>query len=144
VGPFDTGTSCTVTEPTLPTAPTGWTFGTVSITGSPATIIKGTQTTPTPVTVTVTNTISPDLGNLRILKTLSNPDSAPGIQSSFTVNYNCGGSYTGQVSVAPGSPATVNGIPTGSSCSVTEVAPTAIPNFTWGTITYTPASITIS
>jgi hypothetical protein len=48
------------------------------------------------------------------------------------------------VTVAPGSPATVNSIPTGNTCSVTEVTPTAIPNFTWGTPTYTPASIVIS
>ncbi len=41
VGPFDTGTSCTVSEPVLPTAPTGWTFGAPVIATSPATIVKG-------------------------------------------------------------------------------------------------------
>ena len=56
VGPFDTGTVCTVSEPSLPAAPSGWTFGTPSVSGSPATIAKGTQATP--VTVTVTNSIS--------------------------------------------------------------------------------------
>ena len=40
-------------------------------------------------------------------------------------------------------PATVSGIPTGNTCSVTEVKPADIPGFTWGTITYTPSSIEI-
>jgi uncharacterized repeat protein (TIGR01451 family) len=55
-GPFDTETVCTVSEPSLPSAPSGWTFGSPSISGSPATIVKGTAATP--VTVTVTNTIT--------------------------------------------------------------------------------------
>ncbi len=93
-------------------------------------------------TITVGNSITRDLGSLQIAKTLSNPDGAS-VPASFTVNYDCGTGYTGQVSVAPGSPATVNGIPTGSTCTVTEVAPAAIPGYTWGTITYTPASVTI-
>ncbi len=38
---------------------------------------------------------------------------------------------------------TVSGIPTGNTCTVTEVAPAPIPGYTWGTITYTPASVTI-
>src|SRR5206468_2567274 len=61
-----------------------------------------------------------------------------------TVNYDCGGSFTGQVSVSPGSPATVPGIPTGSTCSVTEVTPTAILGYTWGTITYSPTSVSVA
>ncbi|MBP1598697.1 MAG: hypothetical protein H6Q05_4074, partial [Acidobacteria bacterium] len=45
-----------VSEPILPTAPSGWTFGTPSISGSPATIIKGDQAIA--VVVTVTNSIT--------------------------------------------------------------------------------------
>ena len=141
VGPFDSGTQCTVSEPTLPTAPTGWTFGTPSISPTqPVAITAGNQAAA--VEVTVTNSITRDTGSLEIKKTLSNPDGA-NVPASFTVKYDCGTGYTGQVSVAPGSPATVNGIPTGNTCTVEEVAPAAIPGFTWGTITYTPASVTI-
>ena len=43
-----TGFSCTITEDTLPTAPTGFTWSTPVITGSPALITKG-ETTPTSV-----------------------------------------------------------------------------------------------
>lgn len=54
ISAIPTGTACTVTEPTLPTAPAGWTFGTPTF--NPATgkvTISG-----TPAEVTVTNTIS--------------------------------------------------------------------------------------
>src|SRR5206468_2572024 len=50
---------------------------------------------------------------------VSNPDGAT-LPASFKVNYDCGGIYTGQVSVASGSPATVSAIPTGSSCKITD------------------------
>ncbi len=141
VGPFDTDTQCTVSEPTLPSAPTGWTFGIPSVSGSPATIVKGDQAAA--VAVTVTNTITRDLGSLKILKTVSNPDGAS-VPASFSVDYDCGAGYTGNVSVDPGTPATINNIPTGNTCTVTEVSPTAIPGYTWGTITYSPASVAIS
>ncbi len=55
-------------------------------------------------TVTCTYTNTRNTGSLRILKTVSNPDGAT-LPASFTVNYDCGTGYTGQVSVAPGSPA---------------------------------------
>ena len=132
-----TGNSCTVTEDAL--APiSGYTWGTPTFT--PASIVISSKGGT--FTITVGNSITRDRGSLKIYKTLSNPDGAS-VPASFTVDYNCGTGYTGQVSVAPGSPATVNGIPTGSTCSVTEVAPTPIPNYTWGTITYAPSSVTI-
>jgi hypothetical protein len=146
IGPFDTGTSCAVTEPSTPTAPTGWTFGTPSVDISPVIIVKNTAATTTTLS-TVTNSITRDRGTFTIEKTVSNPDGAT-VPVSFTVNYNCGldtdgSTISGQRSIAPGSPATVTAVPTGNTCSVTEVAPAAIPGFTWGTITYTPATIVI-
>jgi hypothetical protein len=132
------GTSCTISEPTLPNPPGGYSFGQPTFSPSDTVQIAADTT----VTVTTNNTLTRDVGSLKILKTLSNPDGAS-VPASFAVNYDCGTGYTGQVSVAPGSPATVSGIPTGNVCTVTEVAPAAIPGFTWGTITYTPASVTI-
>lgn len=139
VSGIPTGTSCTVSE-TPPTAPTGYTFGTPTLSPSATVTIAANDAT---VEVTTNNALSRDTGSLRILKTVSNPDGAP-VPASFSVNYNCGTGHAGTVSAAPGSPATVNGIPTGNTCTVTEVAPTTIPNHTWGTITYTPASVVIS
>src|SRR5204863_373551 len=87
VGPFDTGTSCAVTEPALPTAPTGWTFGTPSISGSPATITKGNAAAA--VSVTVTNSISRDQGYLKINKVFNALASA--FTGTFSINETCGG-----------------------------------------------------
>ncbi len=141
VGPFDTGTSCAVSEPTLPTAPTGWTFGSAEVSGSPAKIVKGDQAAA--VLVSVTNSITRDLGNFKITKSTSNPDGAI-LPAAFTGTYDCGTGYTGSWSVADGASQTISGIPTGNVCSVAETAPVAIPGFTWGAANYTPATIVIS
>ncbi len=139
VGPFNTGTSCTVGELSLPTAPAGWTFGTPVVTGSPATIVKGDQAAA--VSVTVTNTISRDQGYLKINKAFDPKTS--GFTGTFAIVYNCGaGDQT--VNVAAGSWVTVGPFPTGTSCTVSEpLLPTAPTGWTFGTpiITGTPATI---
>jgi hypothetical protein len=145
VGPFDTGTSCAVTEPTLPTAPTGWTFGTPSISGSPATITKGDAAAA--VGVTVTNSISRDLGNLRITKTVVGGSS--GFTGSFSVDVICGGdggTYLDRIINYPSPGAiTIANIPTGNTCTVTEDSPTGAPTgYTWGTASITNSPATIS
>ena len=86
VGPFPTGTVCNVSEPVVPTAPLGWTFGTPVITGSPATIVKGDQAAA--VLVTVTNSITRDQGYLKVTKAF-NPLTS-GFTGTFCVVYNCG------------------------------------------------------
>ncbi len=93
------------------------------------------------VTCTYTNARD-DRGALRILKTVSNPDGAT-LPASFTMNYNCGTGYTGSVQVAAGGSATVNNIPTGSICTVTEAALAPIAGYTWGApvISGSPATI---
>ena len=85
-------------------------------------------------------------GSLKITKTVSNPDGAT-LPATFTMDYNCGTGYTGQVPVAYPTPGfeTVPGIPTGNICTVTEVAPATITDYTWGwPPTYTPASQVIA
>ena len=77
---------------------------------------------------------------------MSNPDGAT-LPATFTMDYNCGTGYTGQVPVAYPTPGfeTVPGIPTGNTCTVTEVAPATITDYTWGwPPTYTPASQVIA
>ena len=95
------------------------------------------------VSCTFTNTRK--TGSLKISKTVSNPDGAT-LPATFTMDYNCGTGYTGQVPVAYPTPGfeTVPGIPTGNTCTVTEVAPATITDYTWGAPTYTPESVTIS
>ena len=99
VGPFDTGTSCAVSEPTLPTAPSGWTFGTPSISGSPATIVKGAQAAA--VEVTVTNSITRDTRKFQDLE--DDEQSGWGVVAGGVHrSYDCGTGYTGTFSVASG------------------------------------------
>ena len=139
-----TGSECTITEVTPKDIP-GYTWG--AVTYSPRTTVV--ETKGATYTVQANNVITKNRGTFTIEKALTNDDGAP-VPSSFTVNYNCGfdtdgkTALTGQKSIAPGSPATVSGIPTGNSCSVTEVAPAPIAGYTWASpITYTPSSIEI-
>ena len=140
VGPFNTGTSCSVSEPVLPTAPTGWTFGTPVVAGSPAVITKGDQAAA--VGVTVTNSITRDQGYLKISKVFDAKTS--GFAGTFAIKYNCGaGDVT--VNVAGGASTTVGPFNTGTSCSVSEpVLPTAPTGWTFGTpvVAGSPAVIT--
>ena len=73
--------------------------------------------------LTVANRITRDLGSLVLAKSLTGGPA--GYTGPFTINYDCGTGYTGSVSVAAGSSQTVSGIPTGTSCTVSETLPTA-------------------
>ena len=90
----------------------------------------------TPPTITVNNTLARDTGSFKIIKTITNPDHATIAQTSFSVDWKCtlnSVDTTGTASINTTTATTVPNIPAGSSCSVTsEVAPTAIPYFTWG------------
>jgi hypothetical protein len=139
VGPFDTGTSCSVSEPILPTAPTGWTFGTPSVSGSPATITKGDQAAA--VSVSVTNTITRDLGKLVLSKTFDPGTS--GFNGTFAIHYDCsdGVAHDGTVNLSAGGSQEITGIPTGTVCTVTEpTLPTAPAGYSFGTPTFTDTS----
>jgi len=121
IGPFPVGTVCTVTEPSLPGAPSGWTFGNPSIPGSPVTIIAG--NVDHAQLVTVTNTISQDTGSL----------------------VRCGQGFTGTVSLDAGTSKTIGGIPTGTSCTISENPPAAPTGYSFGTPTFSPSNqVTIS
>jgi uncharacterized repeat protein (TIGR01451 family) len=133
-----TGSTCSVTE-VAPAAIPGYTWGPVTYTPASIDVSEKDQA----FELTVGNSITRDRGSLRILKTVNNPDGAT-VPASFAVNYDCGRGYTGKVDVSPGSPATVPNLPTGNTCTVSEVAPVAIPGFTWGAVTYTPASVAIA
>jgi Domain of unknown function (DUF5979) len=65
------------------------------------------------------------------------------LPAAFTGAYDCGTGYTGTWSVANGASQTFSGIPTGNLCSVTEDTLAPITGYTWGTPSYSPATITI-
>jgi hypothetical protein len=147
-----TGTICTVTEPTLPEAPVGWTFGEpsfdpengrVEITGSGSTIV-GISMVPVGAEVTVYNTISRDLGELNISKVFNPGDS--GFTGTFTIAYDCDGTtHDGTVNLTAGTSQTITGIPTGTQCTVTEPSlPTPPAGWSFGIPTYNPADGTVT
>jgi hypothetical protein len=136
VGPFDAGTSCTVSEPTVPTAPSGWAFGspTLNPINGQVTIVKGNQASA--VTVEVTNTITRDTGSLKIKKIFAAGSS--GFGGTFAINYDCndGTAHDGTANLAAGGETTISGIPTGTECTVSEPnTPTPPTGWTFGTPT---------
>ena len=93
-----------------------------------------------------------NVGDLQILKSLSNPNVAP-VPATFAIGYVCsigqgeGTRYTksGQVNVAPGGAGvTVEDIPMGATCTITEVTPSPISGYTWAAVTYSPQSVEIA
>ena len=143
VGPFDTGTQCSVSEPSLPSAPTGWTFGAPQVSGSPATIVTSSQGSPG-VTVTVTNTISRDSGYLKVSKVFD-PKSS-GFAGTFAIKVDCGAGVQ-TVNVAASGSATVGPFDTGTQCSVSEPSlPSAPTGWTFGApqVSGSPATIVTS
>ncbi|MBA3877352.1 MAG: hypothetical protein C0498_10505 [Anaerolinea sp.] len=119
---------CTVTEPTLPSAPAGYTWGAPVITGSPVTL-DGDVTS---ATVTVTNPLTRDTGSLQISKVFDPLTS--GFGGTFAIDYDCddGTAHDGTVNLAAGGSQTISGIPTGTTCVVSESTPTPPTGWTFG------------
>jgi hypothetical protein len=135
------GSTCTVTEPTFPTPPSGFSWGTVSIVGSPVLILTSGGNFP----VTVTNTLTPVgyTGTLKIKKTVSGAPS--GFSGTFGFNIQCGSwSTTATINYPAETYEMIPNVPVGS-CTVTENVMTGLPsNYVWGTPSYSPsATVTI-
>ena len=141
-----TGTSCTVTEPTLPTnQPTGYRFGTptfshtVGDVTSPGGTVVIPDTNAVSVTVTTNNTLLRNTGSLVLAKALTGVPAGTAYTGPFTIHYDCGVGFIGDATVSAGSSVTAaSGIPTGTSCTVTEpTLPTNQPTgYRFGTPTF--------
>ncbi len=87
-------------------------------------------------------------GSLRVLKDVSNPDGAVVACDDFGIDYECviddAVTKSGSVDVPAGaSGVTVAGVPTGSTCTITELALDPIAGFTWGEVSYDPRSVLV-
>lgn len=90
---------------------------------------------------TITNTRH--TGSLRLLKSLTG--GPQGYAGPFKIHYDCGAFGSGDVEVSVGAPATVPGIPTGTSCTISEPALPDLPGWVFGAPTFTPsATVTIA
>lgn len=84
-----------------------------------------------------------DLGRLVLAKALTGGPA--GYTGPFTIAYDCndGTAHDGTVSVNAGSSSTISGIPTGTSCVVSETLPTAPLGYTFGTPTFSPSATAV-
>jgi parallel beta-helix repeat protein len=136
------GSTCTVSEPSQPAAPAGYSWSVV-ITGSPTAAISANQTE----SVTVANSLTRDTGSLKITKTVDAGGSSFAA-GSFDVHVVCtadGGTYNRTIAWPASGNVTIGGIPSGTSCTVTETAKATPPTgYSWSAevITGSPASIT--
>lgn len=151
------GTECTATEDaaTLTADPSAtdptYTWGSPTYSDTSVTVVAGSD-----VEITVTNVVLHDVGSLQITKALTDPDAVVPGTRSFTGTYSCVDSVptvvaSGTWSLAAGISTTIGGIPTGASCSIAEDASTLTagpdsgdPSYTWGSPTYSSASVTIT
>ncbi len=143
------GYVCTVTEK-LPGAPSGYTWSTPVISGSPTAAIAADTTR----AVTVGNQLNlippppppppPGSGILEINKVVTGgPDTYVG---PFDIDYTCtNGGPSGTASVTAGVPFAIGNIPNGSVCTVSEkTLPTAPAGFFWSSQSDSGGTVTIS
>lgn len=142
------GATCTFTEP-APTVQPGdfadssyyWNAPTL-----PANItVTAAMTAAAPGVGNVINTYDRTFAAIQIAKTVSGPGAGsldPDME--FSVAYDCGGPYTGTVTLTNGQTLTVPDLPLGVTCTVTETPPTGSVGlgaaYAWGTPTYTPTN----
>jgi len=136
-GNIPQGSACTVSEGTLPTAPTGYTWGTPAITQPGAIAATGS-------TATVANSLTQQFGSLSVTKTVTG--GAAGYSGSFPITAACtfnGAPVTGitpsatqTVTAGTGTPGTLTfaNIPQGATCTISEgTLPTPPASYTFGT-----------
>lgn len=102
-----------------------------------------------PVNVTLTNTFKRNLGSLVIAKVVNDPQNGyiAGASMTFRGTYSCNGGAAIPFSVATARNFVVGGLPVGTSCTVTETAPTgglSNSSFQWSAASYAPANATVS
>jgi len=123
------GSECVVSEPSLPTPPSGFSFGIPTFDPSDTVKIESKEM----ATVTTENTLSRDEGNLRITKSLTG--TAADFDPEFDVSYTCTlegeEDITGSETISSGGTIEVpteGSIPTGYECAVSEGALPALPS----------------
>nr|CAA6799800.1 MAG: Unknown protein [uncultured Thiotrichaceae bacterium]CAA6799806.1 MAG: Unknown protein [uncultured Thiotrichaceae bacterium] len=133
------GTTCSLTEPTLPSPPSGYAYGTPTISPSSVTIQAGSA-----VSVTVTNPLQQTVGSLQITKNVTGQPS--GFSSpDFDILVDCSDDTFDQtVTLQAGGSQTINNIPAGTTCTITEpTQPGAPTNYNYDTPVISPSGVTI-
>lgn len=128
------------------TGPAGYagTWACVDVQGAPVAVTNNQVEIADNADITCTATNRYQTGSLQITKAVSGPEG--GFISTgqvFTGTYACG-TITGNFALAKGETTTVDNIPAGTSCTVTETAPSGSDNlangsYQWTTPSYAPA-----
>ena len=132
------GYECEISEPSLPTPPSGFSFGVPTFDPSDTVKIKSKEM----ATVTIENTLTRDEGNLRITKSLTGTpaDFAPDFDVSYTCTLEGEADITGSATVAAGGSVELPSkgtIPAGYECTVVEGAlPTLPAGYSWNASGY--------
>lgn len=108
---------------------------------SPSTVTVGANTTSA---VTVTNTYTRQLGSLVIAKVVQGGGYGGGSAPNFTVRYDCGAPFAGEVTVGDGATVAVPNLPAQAACAVQEVSPAEgllAPGYDWGGPTWSPGPV---
>ncbi|MGH8121329.1 MAG: beta strand repeat-containing protein, partial [Rudaea sp.] len=137
------GATCTVTETTVPAAPTNYGYGT-----TPAPVML-TTTVAGPNNANFTNVLTRQTGTLTVAKDVAGPStSASLVNGDFPYSVDCGadGNFTNHVTITGGvtNSGPVSTVPAGASCTVTETGMATAPaGYSWNAATYTgnPATI---
>ncbi len=94
------------------------------------------------VGVTLTNPITRVLGGFTVTKHVTGETAGYVAGSQFTVAYSCSDGTTGTLKLTDGQTGSVNGLPIGTTCSLSEGSrpATTDASYAWGTPTWTPSS----
>jgi hypothetical protein len=140
------GSLCTVSEdPNLPALPAGSSWSGVPVSTPANGVLEVTQEGRNQIAFLNTVHACDDRGRVKITKRLEGVP--PGFAGTFNFTVNCWSGTTlitkqAQITFPGSSTVTVNGIPTGSSCTVTEAAPLPVlpAGWFWLAPAYQPTS----
>ncbi len=79
-----------------------------------------------------------DTGSLVLEKELTGGPN--GYTGPFAIHYDCGTGFIGDANVSAGGSQTINGIPTGTSCTVSEPSLPTVPNYDFGNPSFSPSA----
>jgi hypothetical protein len=135
------GAVCSVSETSVPTAPTNYTWGT-----TPAPVIL-TTTAAGPNSAAFTNTLTRQTSSIALNKTVTGGP-ASGVSGTFNFSADCSassdGTFTGAITLtaATSGSSTIAAVPAGAICSVSETSVPAAPAFySWGA---TPPAVSVT
>ncbi|WP_420122595.1 DUF5979 domain-containing protein, partial [Nakamurella sp.] len=148
------GTECTITETGKP-APASTAYGWDDVVFTIDRAASGNPTSATftvgstPIQVTATNPITPRFGSIELSKQVTGDTAGLVDGATFRISVNCGPGELFVATLADGEADTIDSIPVGSTCAITETPPdpseTLVDaSYAWGAANYLPDGPTVT